>query len=436
MASDGRYLYYPYNGYSAPGSNYPPPRPLRSDSGSSSSQPPQSPAQFSQPTSGSYTSQQSPQSPVRYSQPPAPSYGAPPPQQYNSGPSYISSANTTGTQQWSPSSVAPSQPIVTPSQPQAGTSTWSTQTYQPPPPPPGPERQAPPQQQTQPHYTVPPPPPRPASNEQTRAWNHPPYDSRSRLNEPQQRMYPPPPVPPPESPDMRSSRRRWESSPSPDHLAPAINFHELVNSYHRILEGARTDAPVDRMLQNASYGAQVLESANIPAVVPRAIQPQPQPQPQPERGRIEAPRPIEPPQPPPQPERKRTPPPRRLEPAPPREKPVLSPVLAEAPSALSATSSVLILSNLKKGDEFIHTVPGSESTTPLKSGVPQQCLGCQATSTPEWRRGPMGPRTLCNACGLVYAKLVKKRLRGEAGAGPSGSRGQDGPSPVSDEQRR
>lgn len=41
----------------------------------------------------------------------------------------------------------------------------------------------------------------------------------------------------------------------------------------------------------------------------------------------------------------------------------------------------------------------------------QTCLGCNATSTPEWRRGPMGPRTLCNACGLVYAKLIKKRFR-------------------------
>ncbi|KAJ6457418.1 hypothetical protein C8R47DRAFT_995736, partial [Mycena vitilis] len=43
---------------------------------------------------------------------------------------------------------------------------------------------------------------------------------------------------------------------------------------------------------------------------------------------------------------------------------------------------------------------GSGSTT-------QKCLGCGATATPEWRRGPLGPRTLCNACGLVYAKLVR-----------------------------
>jgi hypothetical protein len=44
----------------------------------------------------------------------------------------------------------------------------------------------------------------------------------------------------------------------------------------------------------------------------------------------------------------------------------------------------------------------------------QTCLGCNATSTPEWRRGPLGPRTLCNACGLVYAKLIKKRKRDAA----------------------
>ncbi|KAI7903276.1 GATA zinc finger-domain-containing protein [Cokeromyces recurvatus] len=36
------------------------------------------------------------------------------------------------------------------------------------------------------------------------------------------------------------------------------------------------------------------------------------------------------------------------------------------------------------------------------------CHSCNTTDTPEWRRGPDGARTLCNACGLHYAKLLKK----------------------------
>lgn len=36
------------------------------------------------------------------------------------------------------------------------------------------------------------------------------------------------------------------------------------------------------------------------------------------------------------------------------------------------------------------------------------CVHCNEKSTPEWRRGPYGNRTLCNACGLFYRKLIKK----------------------------
>lgn len=32
--------------------------------------------------------------------------------------------------------------------------------------------------------------------------------------------------------------------------------------------------------------------------------------------------------------------------------------------------------------------------------VGHRCHSCNTTETPEWRRGPDGARTLCNACGL------------------------------------
>jgi len=47
-----------------------------------------------------------------------------------------------------------------------------------------------------------------------------------------------------------------------------------------------------------------------------------------------------------------------------------------------------------------------------KFAEPQECLTCHAKSSPEWRRGPFGPRTLCNACGLVYIKIMKRRAKG------------------------
>eukprot|EP01088_Endostelium_zonatum_P018417 TRINITY_DN5906_c0_g1_i1.p1 TRINITY_DN5906_c0_g1~~TRINITY_DN5906_c0_g1_i1.p1 ORF type:complete len:168 (-),score=16.37 TRINITY_DN5906_c0_g1_i1:69-572(-) len=37
------------------------------------------------------------------------------------------------------------------------------------------------------------------------------------------------------------------------------------------------------------------------------------------------------------------------------------------------------------------------------------CTHCGKTSSPEWRKGPLGRNTLCNACGLYYAKNIKRQ---------------------------
>ncbi|WPH00592.1 Hypothetical protein R9X50_00342200 [Acrodontium crateriforme] len=36
------------------------------------------------------------------------------------------------------------------------------------------------------------------------------------------------------------------------------------------------------------------------------------------------------------------------------------------------------------------------------------CADCGTLDSPEWRKGPKGPKTLCNACGLRWAKKEKK----------------------------
>ncbi|VFQ81494.1 unnamed protein product [Cuscuta campestris] len=44
---------------------------------------------------------------------------------------------------------------------------------------------------------------------------------------------------------------------------------------------------------------------------------------------------------------------------------------------------------------------GANSSDPQSSGV-RRCAHCQVTKTPQWREGPAGPTTLCNACGVRY----------------------------------
>ncbi|OMJ11546.1 GATA zinc finger domain-containing protein 3 [Smittium culicis] len=40
-----------------------------------------------------------------------------------------------------------------------------------------------------------------------------------------------------------------------------------------------------------------------------------------------------------------------------------------------------------------------------------QCISCGTTNSPEWRKGPHGQKTLCNACGLRYSRSIKKKKR-------------------------
>ncbi|MQL97218.1 hypothetical protein Taro_029909 [Colocasia esculenta] len=51
--------------------------------------------------------------------------------------------------------------------------------------------------------------------------------------------------------------------------------------------------------------------------------------------------------------------------------------------------------------------------TGLKMGgdtmvLPRRCASCDTTSTPLWRNGPRGPKSLCNACGIRYKKEERR----------------------------
>lgn len=63
-----------------------------------------------------------------------------------------------------------------------------------------------------------------------------------------------------------------------------------------------------------------------------------------------------------------------------------------------------------------------------RAAPPGRCHSCNRAETPEWRRGPDGARTLCNACGLHYAKLTRKNTTNgkNAAVGSSNLRPKEG----------
>lgn len=66
----------------------------------------------------------------------------------------------------------------------------------------------------------------------------------------------------------------------------------------------------------------------------------------------------------------------------------------------AAKPQTSMMSNLRPSQDYLN------KDLCLKSNT--VCTQCGSTQTPEWRSGPSGSRTLCNACGLFYSKLVKK----------------------------
>ncbi|KAG1120615.1 hypothetical protein G6F42_012706 [Rhizopus arrhizus] len=77
------------------------------------------------------------------------------------------------------------------------------------------------------------------------------------------------------------------------------------------------------------------------------------------------------------------------------------------------------LSSASASSSFIDTLATSEPSDNTRFPLPRawrgrfgvfekKCENCQTNTSPEWRKGPGGHKTLCNACGLRYARLVAK----------------------------
>ena len=80
------------------------------------------------------------------------------------------------------------------------------------------------------------------------------------------------------------------------------------------------------------------------------------------------------------------------------------------------------LSEIQDGEESKGGLGGPDSKKRRgRAAPPGRCHSCNRAETPEWRRGPDGARTLCNACGLHYAKLTRKQTGGNKGTNAGSS---------------
>ncbi|XP_059295141.1 GATA transcription factor 19 [Lycium barbarum] len=59
----------------------------------------------------------------------------------------------------------------------------------------------------------------------------------------------------------------------------------------------------------------------------------------------------------------------------------------------------------------------TNSSDPL---VARRCANCDTTSTPLWRNGPRGPKSLCNACGIRFKKEERRASAAAATANGGG----------------
>ncbi|XP_077209997.1 GATA transcription factor 9-like [Tasmannia lanceolata] len=63
------------------------------------------------------------------------------------------------------------------------------------------------------------------------------------------------------------------------------------------------------------------------------------------------------------------------------------------------SSRLLVLSPASSSESGISNSGKKEISG---TGDGRKCLHCLTEKTPQWRTGPMGPKTLCNACGVRY----------------------------------
>jgi len=90
-------------------------------------------------------------------------------------------------------------------------------------------------------------------------------------------------------------------------------------------------------------------------------------------------------------------------------------VKPEPNSPPAASNSNFVPDKKKNGEKQIKIIEIPSDLSAIKKrrhknlNYDISCQFCHTRDSPEWRNGPLGKRTLCNACGIQYAKKMKKK---------------------------
>eukprot|EP00475_Leptophrys_vorax_P025167 TRINITY_DN3518_c0_g1_i4.p1 TRINITY_DN3518_c0_g1~~TRINITY_DN3518_c0_g1_i4.p1 ORF type:complete len:768 (+),score=-5.81 TRINITY_DN3518_c0_g1_i4:100-2304(+) len=86
----------------------------------------------------------------------------------------------------------------------------------------------------------------------------------------------------------------------------------------------------------------------------------------------------------------------------PKVAPKSKPLNASAAAAVKPASTPSTPAAAAVADSAVPAETSADASQCSDPSTVRRCLHCSVTKTPQWRAGPLGPKTLCNACGVRF----------------------------------
>ncbi|CAL9174998.1 unnamed protein product [Musa hybrid cultivar] len=98
-----------------------------------------------------------------------------------------------------------------------------------------------------------------------------------------------------------------------------------------------------------------------------------------------------------------------------------SSTMFQRPSCVSSFGQDIISQSKKRSNAFYGGATNGSNFGGDPLLLARRCANCDTTSTPLWRNGPRGPKSLCNACGIRYKKEERRTAASASSMAPPSS---------------